>query len=80
MRFFFIALLSVLVLQSCSQEKASPIAAEPCSYLQSTTPGDYQSGGVQMIALREGYKVWTKRPRQQPDEGADTARWPGRDA
>jgi proline iminopeptidase len=30
------------------------------------TPGEVQSGGVQMIPLREGYKVWTKRFGNSP--------------
>jgi proline iminopeptidase len=34
---------------------------EPCSYLDFKTPGDFQAGGVQMIELREGHRVWTKR-------------------
>ena len=29
-------------------------------------PGDYQAGGVQMIELDEGYKVWTKRFGNSP--------------
>jgi proline iminopeptidase len=66
MRYFVTALLTVFVLQSCHQEQAPPIADQSCSYLQSTTPGDYQSGGVRMIALREGYKVWTKRHGNSP--------------
>jgi proline iminopeptidase len=66
MRQLFTALIAILVLQSCRQEQAPPIADQSCSYLQATTPGDYQSGGVQMIQLREGYKVWTKRHGNSP--------------
>ena len=29
-------------------------------YLDFRTPGDYQAGGVRMIDLAEGYRVWTK--------------------
>ncbi len=32
-----------------------------CRYLDVQTPGDHQAGGVRMIQLREGYKVWTKQ-------------------
>ena len=31
------------------------------TYFDFRTPGDFQAGGVQMIDLEEGYKVWTKR-------------------
>jgi proline iminopeptidase len=31
------------------------------SYLDFRTPGEVQAGGVQMIQLQEGYRVWTKR-------------------
>ena len=34
---------------------------ESCSYLDFETPGDFQAGGVRMIELREGHRVWTKR-------------------
>jgi len=42
---------------------ASPVAdaESPCRYLDFSTPGDFQAGGVQMIELKEGYRVWTKR-------------------
>ncbi len=37
-----------------------------CEYLQFRTPGDVQAGGVQMIPLKEGYRVWTKRFGNSP--------------
>ena len=37
-----------------------------CSYLDFKTPGKVQAGGVQMIKLKEGYKVWTKRFGNSP--------------
>ncbi len=36
------------------------------NYLNFKTPGAYQAGGVQMIKLKEGYKVWTKRFGNSP--------------
>jgi proline iminopeptidase len=60
------ALFAVLVLAaSC----APPPAEQPdtaASYVDFRTPGEVQSGGVQMIPLREGYKVWTKRFGNSP--------------
>ena len=48
------------------EENAIDKAAENCDYNNFKTPGDYQSGGVQMIDLKEGYKVWTKRYGNSP--------------
>ena len=39
---------------------------QPCEYLNFRTPGKVQSGGVQMIPLKEGYRVWTKRFGNSP--------------
>jgi proline iminopeptidase len=61
---FFVTLL--LVLASCREDRALPTTDESCSYLYSTTPGDYQAGGVQMVQLKEGYEVWTKRHGNSP--------------
>jgi len=36
------------------------------NYLNFKTPGTYQAGGVQMIKLKEGYKVWTKQFGNSP--------------
>ncbi|MCF8256698.1 MAG: proline iminopeptidase-family hydrolase [Flavobacteriales bacterium] len=66
MRHLFIALALVIGMAGCHQDRAMPTTDESCSYLYATTPGDYQMGGVQMIALREGYKVWTKRHGNSP--------------
>jgi proline iminopeptidase len=42
-------------------------AQEPTSdYLDFRTPGPVQTGGVQMIELAEGYRVWTKRFGNSP--------------
>ena len=37
-----------------------------CAYLDFRTPTPVQAGGVQMIPLREGYQVWTKRFGNSP--------------
>lgn len=47
----------VLLATACAP---APPAESP-SYLEFTTPGDVQTGGVRLIELREGYRVWTKR-------------------
>ena len=36
------------------------------NYLDFKTAGKFQAGGVQMIPLKEGYKVWTKRFGNNP--------------
>jgi proline iminopeptidase len=59
-------LLLMLGMASCREDQALPTTDESCSYLYATTPGEYQSGGVQMIQLKEGYKVWTKRHGNSP--------------
>ncbi len=49
-----------LIVSSCSDDY------ENDDYLNFKTPGKYQAGGVQMIKLKEGYKVWTKRFGNSP--------------
>ena len=39
---------------------------ENCDYINFETPGQFQAGGVQMIPLKSGYKVWTKRFGNSP--------------
>lgn len=46
---------------SCSQQTGSQN-----EYVNFKTPGDVQAGGVQMIPLKEGYRVWTKRIGNSP--------------
>jgi len=59
--FFLIIILSFsIILISCSEENNKN------EYLNFKTPGNYQAGGVQMITLKEGYKVWTKRFGNSP--------------
>lgn len=53
---------------ACRQEevKEQIIQQEKNTYFDFKTPGKFQSGGVQMISLQEGYKVWTKRIGNAP--------------
>jgi len=53
-----IAFIYCLFLTTCQQQQP---AAENCAYVNFQTPGEVQAAGVQMIKLREGYRVWTKR-------------------
>jgi proline iminopeptidase len=49
-------------LMGCSPvEPPAPEMPAIPAYLDFRTPGEFQAGGVQMIDLAEGYKVWTKR-------------------
>ena len=58
---FTIIVLSISIISfSCSEEQDND------DYLNFKTPGKYQAGGVQMIKLKEGYKVWTKRFGNSP--------------
>ena len=60
--------LALIALAGCTPEQISETAKEntACDYNNFKTPGEYQSGGVQMIDLVEGYKVWTKRYGNSP--------------
>jgi proline iminopeptidase len=60
------AMLCLFVACSSPSEDEKQTAADPCTYLDVTTTGEYQTGGVQMIQLREGYKVCTKRHGNSP--------------
>lgn len=50
---------------ACNQQSEQAFQSN-CEYLNFKTPGDVQAGGVQMIELKEGYKVWTKRFGNSP--------------
>lgn len=65
-----ISLLSLLLF-SCEDQQPTviqqqSIAQADCEYLNSTTPTEVQAGGVQMIELKEGHKVWTKKFGNNP--------------
>jgi proline iminopeptidase len=50
----------------CSDPGASCDEDRVTSYLDFRTPGEVQAGGVRMIELQEGYRVWTKRFGNSP--------------
>ena len=53
-----IVLIFGCIIVSCVQQSDQ--------YLNFKTPGDVQAGGVRMIELKEGYRVWTKRFGNSP--------------
>jgi len=62
----FIIILSLAIcLTSCQMQSESDknLASD---YLDFRTPGDVQAGGVRMIKLGEGYRVWTKQFGESP--------------
>lgn len=65
--FLTILLLTLAVTTGCQRKENTETAEAPTSdYLNFKTPGEVQAGGVQMIPLKEGYKVWTKRFGNSP--------------
>ncbi|MEZ5002891.1 MAG: proline iminopeptidase-family hydrolase [Chitinophagales bacterium] len=67
--FLFIAIALIVLLTAGCQNPVSEVnnvATIDCAYNDFTTSGDFQAGGVQMIPLKEGYKVWTKRFGNSP--------------
>lgn len=55
------AVLILILILTCSS-----CCTNTSAYLDYSTPGIVQSGGIQMIQLREGYQVWTKRFGNSP--------------
>jgi len=55
-----IILLAVLA-GSCGQEQKPSAITDQCTYLDFEDQGPYQAGGVRLIELKEGSKVWTRR-------------------
>ena len=61
--------LAVLLIMSVGLAASGPAVPTSqqdtgqCDYLnfKTPTPEGVQAGGIQMIPLREGYQVWTKR-------------------
>jgi len=66
MRQFIFILLLLSVGCSAPLPETGTIQGTTCAYNNFKTPGRYQAGGVQMIDLAEGYKVWTKRFGNSP--------------
>lgn len=60
-----IVLISFFLSLSCSRQKPE-IGKNDCEYINFKTPGEVQAAGVQMIPLKEGYRVWTKRFGNSP--------------
>lgn len=67
-QFRFLLLISIILL-SCSESPSVPSNSStvPCNYLEQEMDGLYRQAGEQMIHLKEGYKVWTKRIGNNPD-------------
>lgn len=60
-----------LLFSSCSSKEQThpvkvPETAQDCSYLDVPATGTFASAGIQMINLKEGYQVWTKRIGNSP--------------
>ena len=53
------------MLFSC-EAPTETIVEENCDYVNVETPGKFQAGGVQMVELSSGHKVWTKRFGNSP--------------
>ena len=60
-----VSVLFCCILVSCNQT-SEQAGQSSCEYLNFRIPGDVQAGGVQMIELKEGYRVWTKRFGNSP--------------
>ena len=58
-RILLLALVFILLSPSSCDRQSE-------QYLNFRTPGEVQAGGVRMIELKEGYKVWTKRFGNSP--------------
>jgi proline iminopeptidase len=62
-----VAICSLAVLcAACAPPSDSTTDDGSDNYLDYRTPGDYQAGGVRLIDLDEGYRVWTKRIGNSP--------------
>lgn len=65
--FIAIAFIGLLIVgcQSAGTE-VNNANTDNCAYNDFTTSGNFQAGGVQIIPLKEGYNVWTKRFGNSP--------------
>ena len=67
--YFLLASITFLF-HSCEPKqeevKGESIVEQNCDYLDFKTPTDFQAAGIQMIELKEGYRVWTKRFGNSP--------------
>lgn len=67
--FLFIAIAFIgLLIIGCqtTETEVKNSTTDDCAYNDFTTSGNFQAGGVQMIPLKEGYNVWTKRFGNSP--------------
>lgn len=66
--FSFLCLLATLAISmvSCQKQSAQSDDNTPCTYVNFSDPGSFQQAGIQMVPLKEGFKVWTKRHGNSP--------------
>lgn len=64
------AIICAFAISACSVPDCPPQATQTveadCTYVQSKTDTEVQAGGVKMVELKEGYKVWTKKFGNSP--------------
>ncbi len=56
----------IVLMTGCISDSSQTSESNSCPYLEFKTDGPFQAAGVQMIDLKEGYKVWTKRFGNSP--------------
>lgn len=61
-----LSFISLLLLFACNQAEKPIVKENAEAYFNFRTDGKFQAAGVQMIELREGHKVWTKRIGNNP--------------
>ncbi len=66
--FSFLCLLTTLAtsMVSCQKQSTQSNDNNPCTYVNFSDPGSFQQAGIQMVSLKEGFKVWTKRHGNSP--------------
>lgn len=66
MRFSLLLLGWLALASGCKHSTSVDVTHNQCDYVSFDEPGPYQAGGVRIIELKEGYKVWTKRHGNSP--------------
>jgi len=71
MKKILLFLFPLILLYACEDQQPTVVQQETvtqadCDYLNSTTATPVQMGGVRMIELKEGHKVWTKKFGNSP--------------
>lgn len=64
--FALLSFLFLIFFSTCKPANTPDSASKKQSYLDFSTPGKVQMAGIQMVDLKEGYKVWTKRFGNSP--------------